>query len=233
MSWTATLLTDVKIELSRDNGGAWETVSASTPNDGSESTTATGPGSNECLLRVSSLDDLYADVSDATFTIYEDVPWLSVDTLTGELGDGENDLVTATFDATGLTEGVYTAYLVFLSNAASSPDVVTVTMTVNDPGTGVGDAPHVFALEGNYPNPFNPSTKVSFAVPAAGHAVIDVLDLQGHVVRTLFDGHLAAGPADMVWDGSDADGRRVASGTYVARLRHGGRTATHKMTLAK
>ena len=35
---------------------------------------------------------------DPTFTIYEDVPWLSVDTLTGELGDGENDLVTATFD---------------------------------------------------------------------------------------------------------------------------------------
>lgn len=233
MSWTATLLTDVKLELSRNNGGAWETLLASTPNDGSEMALATAPASNQCLLRVSSLDDLYADVSDMVFNIYDTIPWLSVDLDNGELGAGENDLLTFTFDATGLTEGVYTGYVVFESNAASSPDILTATLTVNDPGTGVGDSPYVFNLKGNYPNPFNPSTKVSFAVPRAGHAVIDVLDLQGHVVRTLFSGHLDAGPADVTWDGNDIDGRQMASGTYVARLRADGRTATHKMTLTK
>jgi len=233
MSWTATLLTDVKIELSRDNGGAWETLLASTPNDGSEQAWATVPASNQCLLRVSSLDDLYDDVSDMVFNIYDGIPWLSVDVDTGELGQGENDLLTFTFDATGLAEGVYTGYVLFESNAASSPDLLTATLTVDDPGTGVGDSPYVFSLRGNYPNPFNPSTKVSFAVPRDGHAVIDVLDLQGHVVRTLFSGHLEAGPADVVWDGHDAAGRQMASGTYVARLRAAGRTDTHKMTLAK
>ncbi len=233
MMWTATQLTDVKIELSRNNGGAWETVLASTPNDGAESTTATGPSSNQCLLRVSSLDDLYSDVSDAAFTIYDAISWLTVDIDTGSLGPGENDLLTFTFDATGLAEGVYTGYVVFESNAPTSLDVVIATLTVNDPGTGVGDSPHVFALKGNYPNPFNPSTKVSFVIPKAGDVVIDVLDLQGHVVRTLFAGHIEAGPAEVVWDGNDGEGRQMASGTYVARLREGGRTAAHKMTLAK
>jgi len=46
MLWTATILADVKIELSRNNGGAWETVLATTPNDGAESTTITGPASH-------------------------------------------------------------------------------------------------------------------------------------------------------------------------------------------
>jgi len=233
MSWTATLLTDVKIELSRNNGSVWETVLASTPNDGAASATATGPVSTECLLRVSSLDDLYFDDSDAVFTIYEDIPWLSVDVDNGTLGQGESDVLTVTFDATGLAEGVYTGYVVFFSNAASSPDVVTATLTVTDTGSAVGDSPHVFALKGNYPNPFNPSTKVSFVIQEAGPATIDVLDLQGHVVRTLHSGHLDAGPADVVWDGTDAAGRQMASGTYVARLRAAGRRATHKMTLAK
>jgi len=233
MSWTATLLTDVKIDLSRNNGGVWETVLATTPNDGAQSDIATGPTSNQCLLRVSSLDDLYTDVSDAVFTIYDTVPWLSVDIDNGDLGLGENDLLTFTFDATGLAEGVYTGYAVFFSNAASSPDVVTATLTVNDPGTAVGDSPHVFALKGNYPNPFNPSTKVSFAIPEAGQVTIDVLDLQGRVVRTLHSGHLDAGFASVVWDGTDVDGRQMASGTYMARLSAAGRTATHKMTLAK
>ncbi len=233
IQWTATVLTDVKVDLSRDNGGAWEPLLASTTNDGSETVTITGPGSELCLVRVGSLDGLYFDDSDAVFTIYDTIPWLSVDIDNGDIPVGGNDVLTFTFDATGLAEGVYTGYVMFASNALSSPDVLVATLTVTDPGVGVDDAPHVFSLRGNFPNPFNPVTKVNFVLPEAGLVTVDVLDLQGRVVRTLISEHVAAGPASTNWDGTDTDGRKVASGTYVARVRFGDRIATQKMTLTK
>ena len=137
------------------------------------------------------------------------------------------------FDSTGLAPGGYTAYLVVISNAASSPDVVPVTLTVNDAGSPVGDTPQVFALRGNVPNPFNPTTQLRFSLAAAGRAAVDVIDLQGRVVRTLFVGDLPAGESSLVWDGRDDAGRAVASGAYVARLRSDGEIATQKMILAK
>ena len=232
MLWTATILTDVKVELSRNNGGLWEDVLATTPNDGAESTIS-GPASELCLLRVGSLDGSATDVSDGVFTIYDPVPWLAVDVTSGGIAQGSGDLLTFTFDATGLADGVYTGYVVIVSNATTSPDVVTATLTVVDIGTGVGDAPNVFAIAGAYPNPFNPTTKVEFAVHRDGPVTIDVLDLQGRVVRTLLSQRLTAGSASVVWDGTDDAGRTVASGTYMARLRAGDRVATQKMTLAK
>jgi hypothetical protein len=233
VTWTATVVTDVKVEFSRDGGGSWELLSASTPNDGSEAFTLSGPASEQGLIRVGSTDGVYTDVSDAVFTVYDAVPWLDCTPTSGTLAQGANAGLVVGFDSTGLTAAVYTGYLVIISNALSSPDVVPVTLTVEDPGTGVGDVPFGFALRGNVPNPFNPATEIRFQLATAGHAVVEVLDLQGRVVRTLHDGQLAAGPATLSWDGRDAAGRRVASGAYRARLTAGGQTATHKMILAK
>ena len=231
--WTATEIDDVKIELSRDTGATWETVVASTINDGVESVTISGPASEQCLVRVGSLDGTTVDVSDAVFTIYDPVPWMTVDVASGDLAQGLDDLLTLDIDAAGLAVQDHVGYVVIYSNAATSPDVVPVTLTVLDPGVGVGDAPGAFALSGVYPNPFNPVTEVAFNLERGGRAVVDVLDLQGRVVRTLLSADLPAGPARVAWDGTDDVGRTVASGTYFARLRADGHTATVKMTLAK
>jgi flagellar hook assembly protein FlgD len=88
-------------------------------------------------------------------------------------------------------------------------------------------------LTGNFPNPFNPSTKVVFSLPRDGHAQLDVVDVRGHVVRTLHSGALPAGRHEVSWDGTDDLGRGAASGVYFARLRHGDRELTHKMLLNK
>ena len=225
-------LADVKIDLSRNGGGGWESVVASTPNDGAFGWTVTGPASSDCLIRVSSLDDAVSDASDAVFTIYQDVSWVSVLPAGGSLGQGENDILTVTFDSTGLVAGDYTAYLVFTHNAPGSPDVVPVTLHVNDPGTGV-DVAGVFHLRGNYPNPFNPATDIVFTLPAAGAAKVDVLDMKGRLVRTVWSGDLEAGLHSFKWDGRDATGRTVAAGSYLGRLTTADRSATCKMTLAK
>jgi hypothetical protein len=69
-----------------------------------------------------------------------------------------------------------------------------------------------------HPNPFNPSTQLSFELPVAGHARLSVYDLSGRRVALIHDGSLAAGPNNFEWDGSDEAGSPLASGVYLARL---------------
>jgi hypothetical protein len=83
------------------------------------------------------------------------------------------------------------------------------------------------------PNPFNPSTTISFALPAAGVVDLSVYDVSGRRVTTLASGLRAAGPHTETWDGKDASGREVGSGVYFVRLTAAGETATRKMVLMK
>lgn len=68
------------------------------------------------------------------------------------------------------------------------------------------------------PNPFNPTTTISFVNPAEGHVRVAVYDVAGRLVRVLAEGPIGSGRASVVWDGRDARGRQLASGVYFARL---------------
>jgi hypothetical protein len=232
VDWTATLMTEVQVTLSRNGGLSWETLAGSTPNDGTQTFTLTGPSSTNCLVRVSSPDGAVGDVSDGPFWIYGTVPWLTVSPVGGVLEAGASQPLTLTFDTAGLAAGVHLAWLVLLDNAATSPESVPVSLTVMA-ASAAGAVPGMFAMRGAAPNPFNPATRLTYSLSEAGQAVVDVLDLQGRLVRTLVSGPQAAGEQTVEWDGRDAQGRPVASGSYLARLRAGGQTATHKLTLAK
>ncbi|MFH1502553.1 MAG: C1 family peptidase [Candidatus Eisenbacteria bacterium] len=86
----------------------------------------------------------------------------------------------------------------------------------------------------NYPNPFNPSTSISYVVPASGARVtIVVYDLSGRVVRTLVDGEKPAGEHAAVWLGRDDGGSELASGVYFYRVRIGEYSTERKMLLLK
>ncbi len=226
-------LTDVQLELSRDAGGSWETLTASTPNDGAWEWIVTGPSSTECLARVRSLDGTIGDQSNGTFRIYQPVRWLAVVPASGELAQGESQTLEFHLDATGLSAGIYLAYVVITHNAEGSPDVIPVTLTITSDLSAAGDVAPVFRLAGNRPNPFNPRTEIAFSLDVAGPATVEVLDLRGRRVRTLWSGLLAAGDHHLAWDGLDEQGRAVASGVYLARLSTGDRKATHKMLLAR
>lgn len=85
----------------------------------------------------------------------------------------------------------------------------------------------------NFPNPFNPGTSISFTPERPGEVHLQIFDLQGKWVRTLVHGFLPAEPVRVNWDGRDEGGRRVASGSYVARLQTSGHVATRKLILMK
>jgi hypothetical protein len=85
----------------------------------------------------------------------------------------------------------------------------------------------------NHPNPFNPSTTISFDLPVATRAQLEVFDVRGRRVARLLDEELAAGRHDVVWDGRDARGRAAASGVYFYQLRTPRETTFRKMVLAQ
>jgi hypothetical protein len=83
------------------------------------------------------------------------------------------------------------------------------------------------------PNPFNPRTTLSVDMPEAGPVRLRIFDLRGRTVRELYDGNLPAGIIPLVFDGTDDDGRRLASGGYVAVLEAGDRRDTRRLTLVQ
>jgi len=88
--------------------------------------------------------------------------------------------------------------------------------------------PIAYALTQNYPNPFNPVTKISFGLPSASDVKLEVFNLSGQVVKTIYEGRLEAGIHLYSWDDSD-----VASGVYLYRLTAGDFVETKKMVLLK
>ena len=89
------------------------------------------------------------------------------------------------------------------------------------------------ALAENYPNPFNATTAIRYALPAAGPVHLAVYALNGQQVRTLVQGVETSGWHVVRWDGRDDVGRAVASGVYLYRLAVVGGVRTGKMTLVR
>ncbi len=94
-------------------------------------------------------------------------------------------------------------------------------------------APPRFALHPNYPNPFNPETRIVFETPEEGRVELVVLNALGHRVATLVDGRLAAGRHAVLWRGVDDRGQAVPSGVYFVQLRSRGHQAVRKIVLVR
>jgi outer membrane protein assembly factor BamB len=93
--------------------------------------------------------------------------------------------------------------------------------------------PHGFALRPNFPNPFNPSTTIFFAIPKRADVKLVVYDILGRAVRRLVHGVLASGEHTVTWDGTDDAGSAAASGIYLYRLESGSFSASRKMVLLR
>jgi len=90
------------------------------------------------------------------------------------------------------------------------------------------ERPTVFALHQNHPNPFNPTTEISFSLPNAADVKLEIFNIMGQQVTTLVNRYLEAGNHSVTWDGSGA-----ASGVYLYRLQVGDMVDTKKMLLLK
>ena len=89
------------------------------------------------------------------------------------------------------------------------------------------------ALEQNFPNPFNNSTKIEFQIPNNCEAKVVVYDVDGALIRTLLDSSLPSGTHKVEWDGKDDSGNVVESGVYLYKLYAGVYSLTKRMVFAK
>lgn len=96
-----------------------------------------------------------------------------------------------------------------------------------------GPQPIAFALNENFPNPFNAQTTIDFSLPRAGAARLTVFNAAGQPIRRLAEGRLGAGAHRVVWDGRDDGGRLVGSGVYLYRLEAGEKRQTRRLVLLK
>jgi hypothetical protein len=90
-----------------------------------------------------------------------------------------------------------------------------------------------WALRQNAPNPFNPSTTISFTLAEAGATELQVFNVRGQNVRKLVAGGLEAGDHSVTWDGRDDSGARVPSGVYFYKLTSGSFEGLQRMVLLK
>ena len=92
----------------------------------------------------------------------------------------------------------------------------------------IGTAAKELSL-GNYPNPFNPTTRIVFSVPKDGHAVVNVFNILGQLVYTAFDGQATAGQ----YTYAQFDGAKFASGIYYYSIESNGQRLVKRMLMLK
>jgi len=88
-------------------------------------------------------------------------------------------------------------------------------------------------LHGNYPNPFNPETTISFSVKDKGHVKVNIYNVKGQLVKTLVNDNMNAGKHTIVWNGRDNAGKAVSSGVYFYKMSAGKYSSTKKMIMMK
>ena len=109
------------------------------------------------------------------------------------------------------------------------PDGVCIALSlVNDM------VPTTFALSDNYPNPFNPTTNISFSIPMQLEVRINIYNIMGQLVANVTRAQLNAGTYNVQWNGTDQRGNMLPSGLYFYELEAGNEfRQIKKMTLVK
>jgi len=165
--------------------------------------------------------------SDNFRTVLDGVSWhhLSERDVVEECVGDSAHIVTAAFNE-------ISAALEWIFGVGNIPNLCT------DPCEGdTGDAPEVgndaavTHLFQNSPNPFNPYTTLHFSLAAGGPAGLAIYDVSGRRVRTLVDGILDAGSHEVVWDGTNDAGEKLASGVYWSQFEGAGTKSNKKMVM--
>ncbi len=115
-------------------------------------------------------------------------------------------------------------------NVSENTNIVTTSIVSVD---DIDVMPTAYGLSQNFPNPFNPTTSIEFALPQASDVTLEIYNLLGQKVRTLVNGYTPAGYITTNWDGLDQNGKELSSGTYIYRLETADMSFAKKMVLMK
>ena len=139
----------------------------------------------------------------------------------------EESFETVTFSASGLATGGSSGY--------SGDRVYTIQVEIQPQSVGIlsNDLQIPFSLHGNYPNPFNGETIISYAIPKDGFVNISIFNVAGQFVTNLLNDYQLHGDKKIFWDTKDATGNHVPSGIYYYVVTNGKYKEARTMTLLK
>ena len=147
------------------------------------------------------------------------------------------DTVAYIWDLPAFYQNGMAQWKMFRANAARTGVFAREDQVIGVDGDGDTPSAPDGRLFANYPNPFNPSTRIRFATPVGPGKLpvrLSIHDVRGRLVTTLHEGDLAAGTIhSFVWDGRNESGNGVASGLYFSRLEMAGKVRSGKMLLLK
>ena len=115
------------------------------------------------------------------------------------------------------------------NGAGNTPAAQTWTKSIT---VSVG-APKDYKLYNNFPNPFNPSTKIAFELPKASHVTLTIYDVLGREVAQIADQSYPAGYSEITWNGINRNGQQISSGVYFYRITAGNWSKVMKMMMVK
>jgi len=142
-----------------------------------------------------------------------------------------NDIAATLYIDQNVPLGTYTYYLTAMYGTHESVPSNEVEVEVVAAGNIL--PANGTALHANVPNPFNPTTAISFSLDNADHVNIEIFNVKGEKIRTLVDEDFEAATHSVVWNGKDDTGRTISSGVYFYKMRTGSFTSTKKMVLMK
>ncbi len=207
-----------------DNAGAYYGMSALENYSGGRVTTDTPPGdARSGSFQWITTEDLNSVGANGDYR-----SWIGAGPFDG-IAPG--DTAWATFaivagdDLQGIRDNAHAA-----SVKAFNVGFVNTVLAIGDTPAGL---PQAFALEQNYPNPFNPTTTLQYALKENVDVKLAIYNVLGQLVRTLVNEQQIAGFKEVVWDGANDFGVKVASGIYIYRLQAGDFVKSRKMILMK
>jgi hypothetical protein len=150
----------------------------------------------------------------------------------------QSGIADTTFQLVGLGLNVHLYWRLAASNAGGSssygsPFNFTTITSATDVDDNPNSVPTHFTLDQNFPNPFNPTTEISFAIPTRSLVRIDIYNSIGREVTTLVNREFGSGRFSTTWYGTDSHGQPAPSGVYFYRLTAGSFVDTKKMLLLK
>ncbi len=114
---------------------------------------------------------------------------------------------------------------------------IEFNMTYNDPLVGIEDNELIInnseLIIFNYPNPFNPTTIISFNLPSDSDVSVEVYNVKGQKVKTLLNEKMTAGQHKVIWNGLNEKNKPVSSGVYLYKVRAGNQESVKRMILLK
>jgi flagellar hook assembly protein FlgD len=120
-----------------------------------------------------------------------------------------------------------------VEDTVNPADEDVVDVTLNEMTVENDDVNSVVSMLSNYPNPFNPTTTISYTIPANGKANLVIYNVRGQKVKTLVNEQQNAGSYTVQWDGKDKSDNDVASGVYMMKLTTSKSTQMKKIMLMK